>query len=286
VIACAPGPSDLHDPHGAIYPRVPGAVIIGQDDTMRRWLCSGFLPCGQCHPCRASLSLACDTPARPGVVLPGGLADRVRLPRAFLAPANIGGAPAEVVALVAAAGPTYQAVASAGMSPGDAVVVLGDTGPGALPLRLLVELGLRPLWITTERPAPAGVMRLDALPDLEELPTARCHLIDLEPTFASLQRWLPFVGRCLSCTLAGPGLQAIEAELALLLAGQVAVRWTRDLHPHLALDVAAVAGRLDLAPAVECVSFDAFPGAFRALRQRSAARWPVLTPRAELTFDA
>jgi hypothetical protein len=56
------------------------------------------------------------------------------------------------------------------------------------------------------------------------------------------------------------------------------LRWLRDLHPHLALDVAALAGRMatQLQPLIERRSLDDFPASFAALARGDAERWPVL----------
>ena len=281
VVACCPSAWDLtevSDRYG--YPRVPGNVVAGRDRAGHVWLCSGMLPCGECAPCQVGLHLACGDPARPGWSLPGGLASAVDLPRrAFLAPALAESDAPLVVALLAAAGSTYQAAASANMAPGDTVVVWGPAGPGALPLRLLVELGLRPLWVAPAgSDAPPGVVRLDAAPSTKELPTLRCHILDLLPGPGSIATWLPLLPGCLSCSLIGPELRVETPPLAALLAGQATVRWLRDLHPHLALDVAAMAGRMatQLQPFIERCSLDDLPASFAALARGDAKRWPVL----------
>jgi len=234
--------------------------------------------------------MACLHPIRPGWNHPGGLATRLVLPPRFLAPL-----PdlepleaARLAATLAAAGPTYQAAVLAGMAPGDTVLVLGSPGPGALPLRLLVAMGLRPVWITTHpEPVPEGV-RLTLHPDVDQLPSPRRHVLDLWPTPASVAIAQTLAGTCLSVTLLGPGPPP-RLDLERLLAGQAVLRWVRDLHPHLVLDILALTrtptftgGGLQSGEAggrsspFETVDMAGMIPAFAALSQGNAPTWPVL----------
>ena len=101
VLACAPGWPDLAPPPGTRWPRVPGTTLVGRDDDGRAWLCAGLLPCGACPPCQAALHLACQQPTRPGLDVPGGLAPRLALPAAFLAPLEQPPDPGPLAAAVA-----------------------------------------------------------------------------------------------------------------------------------------------------------------------------------------
>ncbi len=286
VLACAPTVRDLCD-DALRWPRVPGGVFAGVDVDGDRWLCGGVVPCGQCQRCQTAHHEACSQPYMPGAnkEAPGGLASHVALPRSgCLAPLQgpdlreeaIPGA----VALVAAAGLAYQAAASAGMMPGDTVYVIGDVGPGALPLRALQALGLCAVWIggDADAGAPEGVPLCDAA-EVPEPASPRCHTLDLRAADGEdLDRPLALAGRSLTLTFARPTAPRGPAALDRLLAGAVTTRWVRHLHPHLALDLAALAltGDLDLAAHVEPCSQETFPAAWEALTTGEANRWPVL----------
>jgi D-arabinose 1-dehydrogenase-like Zn-dependent alcohol dehydrogenase len=206
----------------------------------------------------------------------------VTVPPLFLAPAAFDVDPAAAVALLAAAGQTYQAQASAGMAPGDAVVVFGPMGPGAFPLQVLAAAGLRVTWVSPAQESPIELpdrvehRRTWSLDD--DLPSARCHLLDLEPTPASIEQWLPLARLCVSCTLVGRLPSTAHAPLHRLLDGEVALRWVHDLHPHLVLDVLSliVTGRVSVQPHLQPMSFDDFAAA--DFRRAETGRWPVLVP--------
>jgi len=282
VRVCAPGWWDLALPPE--WPRVPGAVVIGSDEREaddRLRICGGYLPCGACEPCQAGLHLACKSPARPGWNIPGGLATEVGLPSSeHLAPAmdHVADWP-WVAAVLAAGGPTYQAAATAGMAAGDTVVVFGTAGPGAIPLRLLAALGLRPVWVTkSEAPVPEVSVTPDPPDRLADLPSARRHLLDLSADEATVAAWRHLARGCVSCTLVGSGPPPpVSAEV---LAGQAPLRWIRDLHPHLVLDLVALCRSERLPPdhgAITTCSPDQIPPAFGDLERGAATGWPVLT---------
>jgi D-arabinose 1-dehydrogenase-like Zn-dependent alcohol dehydrogenase len=267
-------------------------VFLGSDDQSqnRLWICSGYLPCGACDSCQAGLHLACESPTRPGWNAPGGLANAVSLPASEHLATIPGAAETDVkedvdwhwvAAVLAAAGPTFQAAATAGMAPGDTVIVLGAAGPGAIPLRVLAALGLRPVWVTeNEAPTPEVSAVVAAPRNLTDLPSARRHLIDLSPRNGSVEALQRLARSSVSCTFVGT-----EPPSSLppdLLAGQATVRWVRDLHPHLALDLVALcrSGRLPCDDAaIEPCTLDGFPQAFGSLEAGTASRWPVLLSR-------
>ena len=278
------------------WPRVPGGVMVldhaafDSGEESRTYLCGGYLPCGGCPACRAGLHLACAAPTRTGWNTPGGFASAARLRPEDLAPVPGDGVDDDAwpwaVAVVAAGGPTYQAAAAAGMAPGDVAVVFGSTGPGAIPLRVLSAMGLRTFWVIDDDPddargadpsPPAGVEVSTAVPAEANLLGARCHVLDLAPTRQSLQRWEALARGCLSCTLVGapPPPRVSTASLG----GQATLRWVRDLHPHLALDLVGLctSGRLQEDATAYCLcDMDQIPAAFAALERREGAEWPVL----------
>lgn len=281
VLACAPAWSDVY-PGERAWPLVPGGVFAGVDAEGRRWLCGGLLPCGQCLPCQTAHHEACSHPHLPGTApgAPGGLATHVTLPRtSHLAPLPEAADPGLAVALLSSAGLTYQATASAGMVPGDTVFVLGDVGPGALPLRMLKALGLSPVWIT-EDPGGAPPEDIPLAGRLEELPetsSPRCHTLAL--VHGDLEQALDLAERSLTLTFAAPSLPADAApSLERLLAGPVTVRRVSHLHPHLVLDVAALAltGELDVTPWVDTRALFDIPEAYEQLIRGEADRWPVM----------
>lgn len=274
VIAAAPSPADLMlDAQQTSWPRVPGGVLLGRDAQGRTWLCGGLLPCGHCVACQAARHLACDAPWVPGsgTDQPGGLASVVALPGTrMLAPADDidPRRQADVVGLVACAGTSYQAAAMAGMVPGDAVLVMAHPGPSTqLAVRTLAALGLSPVQVDSDQTA-------DQLPELPP----RCHGLDLAPGQRSMEAWCTMAPRCLSLTLACPRLPRLNPALDRLLGGQVALRWVPALHPHLLLDLAAMAmhGEVDVAPQIEPLDLPQMPAAMDALVAGSVTRWPVM----------
>lgn len=274
---------DLRPPPRTTWPRTPGGVFLGRDSEDNTWLCGGLLPCGVCPACRASLHLACEQPVLPGINHQGALATDIQLPSlAFLAP-HPDVSPADMAAvasLVASAGPTYQAAVLWGMVPGDTVLLLGGVGPGALPLRVLLELGLRPVHMGDDLCAPMdGVTFISEGADLPPLPSSRLHLLDLCPSESSIGKWLHLLPRCISCSLLGPALpNAAGPPLTQLFAGQAAIRAIKEIHPHLLLDLAAMVlnGRLDITEDVQMMDLNHFAAAFTALSAGTVKRWPVM----------
>lgn len=279
VVGASFGPWDRAA--GGTTPRRPGGVFALATEEPERvvLLATGFRPCGRCAACLAGLTLACQDPARPGWNAPGGLADHAHAEAWFvpleLDPRALPG----MLALLGSAGLAYQAMASAGMVPGDTVAVAGDPGPGALPLRLLAAAGLRVVQLAGPgRALPDGVTRAGQLVHAD-LPSARCHLIDLAPDAATLQRWLPAADCLLSATVCGPPRE-LTVDLVAALAGQCALRWIRDLHPHLALDLCAfiVTDRLSLDPVLEVVtSVGELADRLVPFQRGELERWPVLS---------
>jgi len=166
------------------------------------------------------------------------------------------------MALLALAGPTYQAVVLAGAVPGDAVLVYGLEDPAALPARLLETMGLRPCLVRAgEDPEP---------------PPGRSHILDLSPDHRSVAAWLPMASKVLTVTLATPASADLPpADLGALLAGQTPARWIKDLHPHLALDLFALARQMDLDGAADICAPDELSDRLASADPSSASPWPV-----------
>ena len=245
----------------------PGGVLLGLNEEGAARLCAGYLPCGACAPCGAAAHLSCLAPIRPGLEpTPGGAASAVALPGRFLArPLNMEDPSTSLagpLALLALAGPTYQAAVLAGAVPGDTVLLFGLQDPAALPARLLETMGLRPsLQRAGQQPEP---------------PPGRSHILDLNPGAASLAAWLPLAGQVLTCTLAAPASAPMPpTDLGVLLAGQTPARWVKDLHPHLALDLLALAKQMDLEGAAEVCKPEELEEKLAAADPHSASPWPV-----------
>jgi D-arabinose 1-dehydrogenase-like Zn-dependent alcohol dehydrogenase len=292
VLACAPGRGDLSSSRTGLP---PGEVVIARAESGAIWCTGGLVPCGRCLPCQASSHLACLDARRIGEDLPGGLASSIDLPleSGFLAPLPEGRHPAELAAaaaLIAGGGTTYQAVASVGMSPGEAVVIRGSVGPGALPLRVLVSQGLRVTWITETAEAEleddlrASVAVSADIPDPETLASPRIHLIDLQPDSEQTARLLGLARLSSSCSLLTHSPLQDDLNLVAALEGQAALRRISAIHPHLLLDLVALAfsGRVEVTPWVEALGLEQFRGRFGALVRGEADRWPVFTGPAGL----
>ncbi|MCC6752302.1 MAG: alcohol dehydrogenase catalytic domain-containing protein [Deltaproteobacteria bacterium] len=288
VEACAPSLEELagaaEPATGACFPRVPGGVLVGRTEAGRRLLCGGFLPCGACSACQGAQHLACLAPRRPGLDVPGGFARETLLPESFLAPGLPDGANvAEVVVLLALAGPTYQATATVGMVPGDVVVFFGPVGPGALPLQTLRAAGLRPHWVhpmASTAAAPPGCSVSHAAPEPGDLPGGRYHLLDLDPAAPSLEASERLRREARSWTFASAALRVgdgASAALPRLLEGGAPLRWIRSLHPQLALELAAmvVHRRVEVASWIEPLTLQELAARGAAFAHERAERWPV-----------
>ncbi|MFH1130018.1 MAG: alcohol dehydrogenase catalytic domain-containing protein [Pseudomonadota bacterium] len=292
VLACAPTIWDIYPERtpGTIWPRIPGGAIVGQAPEKQLFAASSLLPCGTCECCKASLHLACTSPYRPGSNAPGGFANSTRLPDSFLVPdLPLDIDPAIMAALIALAGPTYQTIATVGMVPGDTVVVWGQAGPGALPLQLLRALGMRPIWVTSTKSHPIDdIQYTDHCPTLAELPNPRCHVIDLSVDEEACRNWLPLAANSISCTVVGSMPSAndslkwqFQPVLENLLFGQAALRWIRDIHPHLVLELIALVkkGWVTIDPWVQRVTLEKMPKTFATLLENKfdIPKWPVFS---------
>lgn len=290
VVACAPGAWDRVPARR--WPRTPGGVILsrrrGQDSLS---LCAGYQPCGVCPPCEAGLLLSCAAPRRPGWNAPGGLAETLALAPEFLA-TDVPPSPLlpMALALLASAGPLYGALAAAGACPGDAVVLRGDPGPGEIPLRLLLALGMRAVWIDADPDrTPPGVETARDELTAGGLPASRVHLMDARAAPLPAD-WLPLAPAALSLSLLGPAQPQGGDGVALpdpLLAGELALRRVADLHPHLALDLVAevVHGRLDLGDGVRVEPLESFAPLMERFVAGRSRRWPVAAVAAAVDTD-
>ncbi len=288
IDVCAPTHWDIIPSKQSIWPRVPGGAFIGRDDQHELLGCAGYVPCGICHSCRSGLALACTHPTRPGINAPGAFGNRIVLSRSPLVPQIPEDCDfASLVALFASAGTTYQAISSIGFSPGDTVLVYGKLGPGALPMQVLQAMGCHAKWITTQTHThfPENLNRsiLEKTPNIDELSAARIHIMDFSPSQASVACWQPVARVCLSCSFMGP-IPHLPSELNLeeLLSGQAVLRWVHNLHPHLALELAAMAinQRVTIRPWICTYDLSKLKEVFLTFcadfHREQAEYWPVL----------
>jgi hypothetical protein len=121
-------------------------------------------------------------------------------------------------------------------------------------------------------------------PPLSELPSPRCHLLDLAPSVQSVARWLPLATSCLNCVLCACGPPPRLPPLEQLLGGHTVLRLVKDLHPHLVLDLASLAlgGNVEIRPWIELhTHLDTFGPALSEFLVGAPPRWPVLSPAAQ-----
>jgi threonine dehydrogenase-like Zn-dependent dehydrogenase len=109
--------------------RFPDALGIAEEPEARRMFVPGWLPCGECGRCRRALVSAC-AHGRPSLPDPATETRTLDLPERFLTPVDV---PAEAerlsdeVAVCAGFAATLiDATASAGLTPGDLAIWLGD----------------------------------------------------------------------------------------------------------------------------------------------------------------
>lgn len=287
VVASTVAWSDYSHFSTTIYPRVPGNIIFARDESGAVFFCSGFLPCGSCASCRAALHLSCIAPIIPGSNAQGGIAEQVALPIAYLCPeiseANVN--IVELIVCIAACGPAYQAMASVGMIPGDAVVIIGDPDPLGIVSRLFHTSGLRPVWVTRRRFENIALHTRTDVPSIDELPTIRYHILQAGKPFLDeipdyQSRFASLIASAQSLTFIPSAFEEARppSNVSELLHGDLTVRRIHHLHPHLVLDLAGLVSskRLTLENCVEKVSFDAAREKISDWKAERASRWPVI----------
>ena len=148
-----------HEISGRVVDAAPAfAHMVGRDVIV-----PAVIPCGECDLCLAGRDNACQSQIMPGNHAHGGFASHVVMPgRALVSlPADRGGyALAELSVIADAVTTPYQALARAGTSAGDLVVVIGAGGIGGYAVQIGRALGARVAAIDID---PA---RLDQAGDL------------------------------------------------------------------------------------------------------------------------
>ena len=157
---------------------------------------------------------------------------------------------------------------------------------------MLRAAGMRPLWFTSSPDEPAtpptqrddGVETRSRIPEIETLPSSRCHILDFSPSAGFCEQWKVLLDVSISCTLAcTPHALPRACAAHELLRGGSTVRRICDLHPHLVLELLAllISKRVDVAPWIERISWEQLPARFAALEDAAESgpdRWPVFCP--------
>jgi len=241
-----------------------------------------YLPCGACHYCMRGQPTLCPHLFE-NCLDPGGLAERVRIPRPlaerglFLLPAGI---PLEFAALAEPLGCCVQGVEACRVTAGDAVLVIGDGPIGLLCAAAARAYGASPLIVsglTPRRLAVAQEHYADAIvdvasEDLRERVTALTGgrgadvvivaVSSAEVVESGLAALRP--GGVLNAFAGVPKGSTLQLDLRQLHYQQIHLTGSFGVGPyHVAQALRLLAGgRVDLAPLVTATfSFDETPGA-------------------------
>ncbi len=153
-----------HEVAGTIV-KIAGEVIwkVGQ-----RVVFLPYLPCGDCYYCYHNQPTLCVNLFR-SYPIPGGLANRVIIPRAMVERGLIPvpeGMPAEAAALAEPVGCAVKGIEDAGVKPGDSVLVVGDGPMGIISAAVARAYGASPVVVaglTPHRLKTAGDHFADAV---------------------------------------------------------------------------------------------------------------------------
>ena len=166
VEACGVCGSDLHFLDGSARPgQVPvtlGHEIVGRVAASRHpdWAVADEIvvslgaPCGRCGRCREGRPNLCDHLSIVGVDEDGGFADLVTVPGDALVARPSGLSAAEAATAVDAGATAYHAVVRrAGVTAGDAVVIIGAGGLGGYAVQIAKAQGAAPIIVADHDPA-------------------------------------------------------------------------------------------------------------------------------------
>ncbi len=150
-------------PRYALGHELVGKVVAAGEDTKwqvgDRVVALPYIPCGVCHTCLRQQPTLCPHLFE-NSLSPGGLADRVHIPRPlaerglFPLPPNL---PLEFAALAEPVGCCVQAVEECKVTAGDAVLVIGDGPMGLLCAAVARAYGASPLNISGLDPSRLAV---------------------------------------------------------------------------------------------------------------------------------
>lgn len=220
VAACGVCRTDLHLVEGEItpprYPVVPGHQVVGHVVESRAdgfnagervgvaWLQE---TCGRCEFCESGRENLCDRPAFTGFDRPGGYAEEICAPAAFVYPLPAGlGSDAEVAPLLCAGIIGYRALKRSKLKPGGRVALFGYGASAHLALQVARYWGCKVFVLTRTERSAARALALGATwagTDAKAMPAA----VDAAISFAPAGSVIP------------PAMRALKKGGTLAIAG-------------------------------------------------------------------
>ncbi len=159
VTACGVCHSDLHAVDGdwtppPVLPLIPGHEVVGQVAKLGPGV-SGFSPgeevgvpwmfsaCGRCEFCLAGMETVCPSGEATGYTKPGGYAEFMLAPAAFVGKLAPGTDPYAMAPILCAGVTTYRGLKRSMARPGQWVAVIGIGGLGHIAVQYARAMGLR-----------------------------------------------------------------------------------------------------------------------------------------------
>jgi len=159
VTACGVCHSDLHAIDGdwtppPVIPLIPGHEVAGKvaklgpgvtgfsvgDEVGVPWMYSA---CGQCEFCLAGMETICKSAEATGYTKPGGYAEYLLAPAAFVGRLPEGTDPYAMAPILCAGVTTYRGLKRTGARPGQWVAIVGIGGLGHIAIQYARAMGLR-----------------------------------------------------------------------------------------------------------------------------------------------
>jgi alcohol dehydrogenase, propanol-preferring len=159
VTACGVCHSDLHAVDGdwtppPVLPLIPGHEVAGKvakvgpgvtgfkvgDEVGVPWMYSS---CGQCEFCLAGMETICKSAEATGYTKPGGYAEYLVAPAAFVGRLPEGTDPYAMAPILCAGVTTYRGLKRTGARPGQWVAIVGIGGLGHIAIQYARAMGLR-----------------------------------------------------------------------------------------------------------------------------------------------
>lgn len=284
-----------HEIAGTVVEAPARPALVG-----REVIVPAVLPCGECELCRAGRDNACQSQIMPGNHADGGFASHIVVPARAVVPlpAGRGGYGLAELAVIADAVTTpYQALARAGTSAGDLVVVIGAGGIGSYAIQIGRALGARVAAIDIEdaRLNQAGDLgaewRFDArgtaAPAIRQalgaagVPTCRWRIFEMSGTAAGQELAWALMAPAATIGVIGFTMDKPPVRLSNLMAFDATAFGSWGCSPRLypAVVDLVCSGRVRLGPLVEPHPLDEAPSLFeRAARGDGGLRRPILVP--------
>jgi propanol-preferring alcohol dehydrogenase len=159
VTACGVCHSDLHAVDGdwtppPVLPLIPGHEVVGRvaklgpgvsgfalgEEVGVPWM---FSACGRCEFCLAGMETVCPSGEATGYTKPGGYAEYMLAPAAFVGKLNPGADPYAMAPILCAGVTTYRGLKRCMARPGQWVAVIGIGGLGHIAVQYARAMGLR-----------------------------------------------------------------------------------------------------------------------------------------------